>query len=158
MQNSLYTLTSDKTFSKREGIEEEKKDQNKSVNDDLKHSIWNVIFRQYLDVGKLPSSVLIQENSILKKFFESILYDFFKIPADKIINGYLSNAIEETRELYYNLKWNEMYDLIEFLAQIPSTRSEPTEDKMSFVDDCNIILERESSNYKFIGKKITKIN
>ena len=154
----MYTLTSDKTFSKREGIEEKKKDQNKSVNDNLKHSIWNAIFRQYLDVGKLPSSVLIQENRELKKFFESILYDFFKIPADKIINGYLSNAIEETRELYYDLKWNEMYDFIEFLVQIPLIRFEPTEDKMSFVDDCNRILERESSNYKFIDKKITKID
>ena len=153
----MYALTSDKTFSKREGIEEKKKDQNKSVNDSLKHSIWNAIFRQYLDVGKLPSSVLIQENSALKKFFESIMYDFFKIPADKIINGYLSNAIEETRELYYNLKWNEMYDFIEFLAHTLPTGSEPAKGRMSFVDDCNRILERESSNYKFIDKKITKI-
>lgn len=154
----MYTLTLYKTFSQREGIEEKKKDQNKSVDDNLKHSIWNVIFRQYLDVGKLPSSVLIQENRALKKFFESILYDFFKIPADAIINGYLSNGIEETRELYYKLKWNEMYDFIEFLAQIPPIESELTEDRMSFVEDCNAILDRESSKYKFIDKKITKID
>jgi len=149
-------LTSEKTFSQRQGIEDKKKDQEKSVNDTLKHSIWNVIFRQYLDIGKLPSEVLIQDSPELKKFFEMILYDFFKVPADTIINGYLANAIEETRELYYKLKWNEMYDFIEFLADIQQTES--VDKRISFIQDCNNILERECTKYRFVDHKITKID
>jgi len=149
-------LTSKKNFSQREGIEERKKDQNKSVDDTLKHSVWNVVFRQYLDVGKLPSAVLIQDNPELKKFFERILYDFFKVPADTIINGYLANAIEETRELYYKLEWNEMYDFIEFLADIQQIES--VDKRIPFIHDCNNILERECAKYRFVDHKITKVN
>ena len=149
-------MTSKKTFSQREGIEEQKKDQSKSADDPLKHSIWNIVFRQYLDVGKLPSTVLIQDNPKLKTFFERILYDFFKVPADTIINGYLANAIEETRELYYKLEWNEMYDFIEFLTDIPQTESVDT--RVSFIHDCNNILERECAKYRFVDHKITKVD
>lgn len=151
-------LTSEKTFSQREENHERKNDHGKSSDDALKHNIWNVIFRQYLDIGKLPSTILIQDNPALKKFFESILYDFFKIPADTIINGYLSSAIEETRELYYNLKWYEMYDFIEFLVHVPPLESKLSEKRISFVEDCNNILDREHSKYRLVDKKITKLD
>ena len=69
-----------------------------------------------MDVGKIPSEIVIHEDSFLKIFFEKILYDFYKVPADTTINGYLSHGIEEVRELYYDLEWNEVYDFMEFLA------------------------------------------
>ena len=104
-------------FSIREGIIElDKEIQSEEIDDELKNSLWNAVFRYYLDVGKIPSTVVIQEDASLKEFFEKILYDFYKVPADSIINGFLGHGIEEIRELFYNLKWNKVYDFIEFLA------------------------------------------
>ena len=145
-------------FSIREGINDDKKElQSKGINNKLRNSIWNVVFMCYLDTGKLPSSVSIQEEKSLKKFFEHILYNFFKVPGDNIINGYLSNAIEETRALFYDLKWNEVYDFIEFLASLPDDVICKNHEN-SFVELCNKVLKRENSAYKFVNNKITRID
>ena len=145
-------------FSVREKIVDAKNEiQSKDIDDKLKNSIWNAVFRYYLDVGKIPSTILIQENSSLKFFFEKILYDFYKVPADTIINGYLSHGIEEIRELYYDLEWNEVYDFMEFLANNISEQSVQDIGNLSFVEYCNKILERENSSYGFVGNKIKQI-
>ena len=145
-------------FSIREGIGKTKKEiQVGGIDDDLKNGLWNAVFRYYLDAGKLPSTVVIQEDEFLKEFFESILYDFFKIPADSVINGFLGHAIEETRELFYNLNWNNVYDFIEFLANNTTERKSQDTDNFSFVEYCNEILKRENSAYRFADNKIEKI-
>ncbi|WP_420545494.1 AbiJ-NTD4 domain-containing protein [Nitrosopumilus sp.] len=144
-------------FSIREGIGKTKKEiQSEGIDDDLKNSLWNAVFRYYLDAGKLPSTVVIQEDEFLKEFFETILYDFFKIPADSVINGFLGHGIEETRELFYKLEWHEIYDFIEFLAN-NVLKNDKDVHGVTFVNYCNKILERENSLYRFVDNKIEKI-
>ena len=146
------------TFSVRNDIDDAKKKiQSDDIDDDLKNSIWNAVFRYYMDVGKIPSEILIHEDSSLKIFFEKIMYDFYKVPADTTINGYLSHGIEEVRELYYDLEWNEVYDFMEFLANNISEQSAQDADNLSFVEYCNKILERENSSFRFVENKIKQI-
>jgi AbiJ-like protein len=54
---------------------------------------------------------------------------------------------------FYKWSWNEVYDFIEFVAQ-----NHPNEDlNNSFMENCNIVLEREMSAYRFVGGVIAPI-
>jgi len=59
------------------------------------------------------------------------------------------------REYFFNCKWFEVYDFIEFIAN--ACPDELDYINPSFMEICNSVLERELSGYRFVGGKITQI-
>lgn len=56
------------------------------------------------------------------------------------------------REYFFEAKWNEVYDFVEFTAKYF-----PSLDKDGFAAVCNNRLEKEASAYRFVDGVITRI-
>lgn len=141
------------TFSQRIGIEEiEKENQIRSMDDDLKNGLWNVTAANFFPIVSNPYVIPVREDKEFCSFIEKLWLEFFKSPSDYILYGYVGNAINELRSTYMNLKWNEVYDFIEFI--IKNYDSITSKSKSDFISSCNKILERESSYYRISNNKI----
>ncbi|MGI0045919.1 MAG: AbiJ-NTD4 domain-containing protein [Nitrosotalea sp.] len=141
------------TFSHRMGIEDEEKQiQTRSMNNDLKNGLWNVAVLYFFPNVDNPYVIPIRENKEFYLFTEKLWLEFFKYPSEYILYGYIGNAINELRNAYMDLKWNEVYDFMEFV--IKNYGSMTLKPKSDFISSCNDILERESSYYRIINDKL----
>jgi len=148
-----HTVSESRTFSQRIGMEEmEKEVQTHSMDKDLKNSLWNVIGENFFPNVSNLYTILIREDKEFFSFIEKLWLEFFKSPSDYILYGYVGNAINELRVSYMSLKWNEVYDLIEFIIENYDPMT--SKSKSDFISSCNKILERESSYYRIINNKI----
>src|SRR2546427_219458 len=97
------------TFSQRMGFKPVRSAfQVDAMDDNLRNSLWNNFY-------DTPIRSEIQFSLLLWK-------DFFKKP---LFNDLMLLSIEEhIQEIYFKLKWYEVYDFIEFVANIfPKDRS-----------------------------------
>ena len=140
-----------KLFSQRKGIKPVKSAiQTDSMDDELRNSLWNTFFISY---WKQENSYWINENINIRELLLRILWlDYFKKPIDTLGNN-LPNAYNKIRDYFFNYEWYEVYDFIEFIANNFPNNSL----NQKFMSDCNSILERELSAYRFVGDKITQI-
>ncbi|MFF2291022.1 AbiJ-NTD4 domain-containing protein [Peribacillus butanolivorans] len=140
-------------FSERMGYRQVKDViQHKSMDEDLKNGLWNALWDNYLkDYGQPFLSHLYRP---LVDLTISIWKDFFKEPIDNVQFG-TSSIVEEIRSFFlYEGEWDEIYDLVEF---IPNHFSLDTGVNEKFINDCNVVLEREASAYRFVGKQLAEI-
>ncbi len=142
------------TFELRNGFEREKKLQLSSMNDDLRHSLWNV--HEYcfdkISSNKDAGSGKKALNHLLESYWE----DFFKQPIfDFRLACYLSQRRDDVRKLYYKLPWYKVYSFIEFTADYLDCFIEGSH--QFFIEDCNFYLQRENSAFRFIGDSVSPI-
>ncbi len=131
-------------FSHREGIKEVKSIiQINSMDDELRIGLWNAYCSEYAEFNP-------HYNKTISILFTRLWIDYFKEPIDAFNRNEIYNTI---REYFFNCEWNEVYDFIEFVSKAYSDDSVNIE----FRKECNLILEREVSAYRFVGKKITQI-
>ena len=69
-------------------------------------------------------------------------------------NYNVTMCIAHLRNEFDEFKWNKIYDFVEFLLGISTLKKEITQ---NIVKNMNIVLEREFSGYRIIGKQITPI-
>ena len=109
---------------------------------------------------------------------------FLKLPKDDYPRGF-EELMAKVKEDFYSYPWNEVYDLIEFIAQNhPSFEDENGQDEIEehlprivldvdeielpiesyempsptrFIEEINQVLQEEQSGYCFIGDTITPI-
>ena len=81
-------------------------------------------------------------------------HNYFKKPIDTL-RDYLPDTYKEIREYFFDCKWYEVYDFIEFIANNYPDKYNEVNPK--FKEFCNSVLERELSAYRFVGGKITQI-
>lgn len=138
-------------FSERLGIISPKVNiQNDFIDDDLKNSLWNVI--DILILNKLKkdrANYYYQTN--FKVFYETIWFSFFKETIDSIptFNQYL---IDELRVRFFEFKWYEIYDFIEFIVKNSGPFN--TDEMINFF---NGVLKRELSGFRFVDKELIPI-
>lgn len=140
------------SFSQRKGLKPIKKIvQIESMDDDLRNRLWNGLDLCYFKTARLTLSL--SEAPNLKRLLESLWNDYFKLPIDTI-RFLTSSAIKDLKERYFALNWNEVYDLIEFIA-----KNDPLgiDGSSEFMEYCNQVLEKEFSPYRFVGNEITQI-
>ena len=65
----------------------------------------------------------------------------------------LGQKFLDKREYFYNCKWFEVYDFLEFVAN----NYRRYQFKERFIESCNAILEREVSAYRFVEDTISRI-
>ena len=139
-------------FSQREGIKPGKSViQINSMDDDLRNSLWNAVTLCFWNHIESDFNYSLSA----KTFISNIWVYHFKEPLDSLsyIWSIWSNVQRAIKRQYNNLKWYEVYDFIEYIA---NTRS-PNIDNKIFIKLCNSFLESELSAYRFVGYKITQI-
>ncbi len=131
-------------FSKRNAyIKIDDKLQIESMNDDLKNSLWSIIYIYILsDVrsGNYPEFNKFLYHLLLKKPIDSIP----DLPYYKY---------QECRELFFNSEWHFVYDFIELIILYFKNSSKYEE----FIKTINQVLEKENSGYRIIDEKIVAI-
>ena len=141
------------SFSQRHGYKPIKDViQIESIDQDLRTGLWNAIDFFYWHIGKPYELMSSSYNEELSVLFDLLWLDYFKQPLDTIPERpYI--AEKQIRDYFFDCRWSEVYDIVEFIAN--NYPGSPRNDK--FISYCNVILEREVSGYRFIGKTITPI-
>jgi len=139
-------------FSERFGFKSIKdKIQDKSMDTDLKNSIWNALKLSYFDIENIMfESYLIQEYNYL---FGQIWVNHFKLTLDTL-EDHIGDKYNQIKGIYFKkLEWSEIYDLIEFIVNTYLN----SELNQKFIKFCNTIFKKELSAYRFVGTRLTKI-
>jgi len=123
---------------------------------ELRGRLWNALIMSYWDEVKSNAygqrHLSLSENQGMKALIRRIWHSYFKRPFDTLSNGW-PDTYEKIKDYFFNSKWNEAYDFVEFVA---NNYSDELTNKL-FMRTCNDILKQELSGYRFIGGKIAPI-
>ena len=136
-----------KKFSERIGIVSQPGTiQMDGMSDPLRNSLWNLLLRFY-DYKQLRTLLIF------------LTEHYFKKPTDEVpYRGF--DCKELLKKSFFGMQWYEVYDLVEFIVKkFRFTKNHATEaEKQRFIANCNFILERELSGYRFISEILTPIS
>jgi len=150
------------SFSQRMGFEPIKKEiQIDSMDDDLRNGLWNVLTIVYWGNFEKYYSDNIYDNyqypisnyPNLEVFCKLLCIKYYKKTLDSMTGSWV-NFYNDMRNYFFNCKWNKVYDFLEFVAE---NFPDSNEKNISFQKDCNSVLEKEFSGYRFIEKLIVPI-
>jgi len=130
--------------------------QFESMDDELRASLWSLITLFYLEKAESVNRRALNKDDqtltfSLADLITRLWLDHFKKPIDEI-DQYWGNWRNKLRIDYFNAKWFEVYDLVEFIAG-----NWPIEVKKGFIEYCNIHSERENSAYRFVSEQLAPI-
>jgi len=139
-----------KNFSQRMGLKPVKSVlQVKAIDVDLRNRLWNLISDFY---WPKPPHVLSLDPR-LHAFIRAFWHDFFKWSYESFPLIWRDAQIK-IDDYFFTVQWNEVYDLVEFVANERTFRQEIGQ---RFVSACNNLFEQEMSGYRFVGREITPI-
>lgn len=138
-------------FSRREGLKPIKSiTQVDYMDSELRNGLWNALYSHYW--SRMRNETFLSHDDGIELLVSRIWCDYFKLPVDTIDNHWTS-VYDEIRSYFFNCPWYEVYDFVEFVAN-SYYQTSANED---FIEECNEILKRELSGYRFIGGEITPI-
>jgi len=141
------------SFSQRKGlIPLEKIIQIESMDIDLRNGLWNALEICYWSNFRHPRNYDKTIDSNLSNLFVNYWTDFFKIPLDTLPHSF-SDSKSKVRKYFFDSEWNNIYDLIEF-----TVGNGPNGFVDNFKKQCNIVLEKENSAYRFIESMLVEIS
>ncbi|WP_248722103.1 AbiJ-NTD4 domain-containing protein [Seonamhaeicola sp. ML3] len=137
-------------FSERIGKSEIKTEiQLDYIDDDLRNSLWNVVI-QYINEPLRDTGYL--SNSKYKRFIQSLWFNHFKETLDKIPS--VTTLIrKEIRSRFFSWNYLELYDFIDFIVRANNLPFKIER----FANDCNYVLKRELSGYRFVNLELAPI-
>lgn len=138
-------------FSERIGKKKVKCElQLESMDNDLRNGLWNVLYDQMLSEIQLIGHISVDSdwNSAIR----SLWHDFFKLKIDEIIWQNAPHVKKHIKEWFFTAEWYEIYDLIEFVTNFVGNI-----DTNEFKSDCNDVMEKELSAYRFVGNEVAPI-
>lgn len=141
-------------FSQRAGITPiQKLAQHDSIDEELKNSLWNMMYLCYWKSFKSPDlhNSLTIKGSNLESMIFAIWLHFFKNPIDKM-DGLFPRFLDTVRKFYFTCDWHQIYDFLEFVA-----KAGPDNVRKDFCELCNHHLEKENSAYRFVNSDIVPI-
>ena len=120
--------------------------QHESMDDELRNSLWNALHECYLG----PGLTLAMSSKLWTDFFKwPITFDRLEL----CISPIQERTTKKIREYFFNSQWHEVYDLVEFIADVDTSARRANE----FRHLMNSYLEREVSAYRFVDECITPI-
>lgn len=139
-------------FSQRKGFKPVKSVmQIDSMDDDLRNGLWNALTIFYWNKIYVYDGYIKGDDNI--NLFRVLWLDYFKLPIDTLSLEW-NKMYKFLREHFFEYKWNEVYDFIEFLISIERPYRI---DRDAFINYCNNILQREVSAYRVVGDRFTEI-
>jgi len=140
------------SFSRRQGLVDVKAAQMSKMDKELRTGLWNALIKDYWNQPR--SRVLVESFTKTKLSVKAIWDRFYKLPLDKMPLIW-DSTLYELHERFFALKWNEVYDCIEFMATLDQAcRFGRVE---TFINDCYSVLVRECSAYRFVGGIIAPV-
>ncbi len=135
------------SFSQRKGLKQVKSViQVDSLDDNLRNRLWSVLYTNYF------SNERFEDYQYYISFCALLWNEYFKYPIDTLSND-PHDVREIIRKYFFGCKWHEVYDFIEFTANNYGKKRINS----NFVSECNRVLEKELSAYRFVGGKIVEI-
>lgn len=122
------------------------------MDEDLRNSLWNAFDIYFVGEALQGSATYSTHRDNLLKLIYVLWFDYFKWPIDNISKNTHQNYTA-LKDYFFECKWYEAYDFIEFAANHYKGGSQ----NKKFIEACNSILKREISGYRFIGGKIVRI-
>ncbi|MFC2000058.1 AbiJ-NTD4 domain-containing protein [Chloroflexota bacterium] len=142
-----------RSFSEREGFKPIRDAvQSESMDSALRNSLWNVLTIFYWD--KMKGHAYLRDDGEVHELFLMLWLRHFKEPVDNIPGSWYE-AREIIRKYFFGCNFNEVYDLIEFVANYYPDESGQV--NTEFMDVCNQVLSREMSAYRFVGDRIARL-
>lgn len=121
-----------------------------SLDDATRMDIWNAFYMAF--ASHLMNCLLVSSLDIkLRSFCETVWSDFFRLDISQLRES--KRFLREVRSFITSKdrKWNEVFDLCEFIIQIPINQSK------SFCDKLDMVLQRNNVAYRVIGTEISPI-
>ena len=114
--------------------------QKESLDDDLRTGLWNTFYSFY----GIKDHHYEMYETIWVDYYKKYLEDFYDESND---------CWEKNRYLILEGEWYEVFDFLEFIVKIIDDIGL----KEEFTENCNLILKRELSAYRFIDGRIIEI-
>ena len=183
------------SFSERLGLKPKRLQQTEEMDDGLRNRLWNVLGSSLSNIDNyacardraraestpdLPEELLVFPLTGRARCFmrENIWDRHLKLSLDDFPLQF-ETQLAHVKEFFYRCSWNEVYDLIEFIAR-KHPNLEEKEYKMpralvvvdvypevdisemptaaQFAKNINRVLKEEGSRYRFIGNTISPMN
>jgi hypothetical protein len=138
------------TFSERQGLVPKKVLQTDSMDLALRNRLWNVLLTHSLEYTEGAFSWG-HTNIQLRDFCKTLWHDHLGRAIDTLPR-WPEHAVKQIREYFFSCKWNNVYDLVEFVAGHSGIY------KLSLEIGCNKVLESELSAYRFVAGRIAPIS
>lgn len=145
-------------FSERKGYKDLTKIlQVKSIDENLRNSLWNV-----LDLGVFDSDSLKvnnYSNSVVERFviiFHKLWIGYYKKTHDTFPSSPLEMYLE-LRNDFFSCRWYEVYDLIETILSLLDENDAKCFGRNTIQKALNTKLREENSGYQIIDGKVCEI-
>nr|WP_315158529.1 hypothetical protein [uncultured Flavobacterium sp.] len=131
--------------------------QIESIDEKLENRLWNIILQDFFyKLGADPEYSLYIKSD-MGQIFLFIWQDFFGNRIDEIPGWHneqisVSKNINFIKDWFFESKWFEKYDFLEFLSKIVSEYYD-----IEFIEICNNCLKREMSAYRIVDACIVQI-
>lgn len=132
-------------FSERYKLKPEQAFQKENMNQSLKVNIWHITYENYF--FKLDEYQQTAKESIT---IELIWTKIFKFDINKIPNYYDASISRTFRKTFYQLKWYEVYDLIEIILKYENNTKK-------YIESLNRSFEENNNLYRILNNKIVPI-
>ncbi|WVK03950.1 AbiJ-NTD4 domain-containing protein [Xanthomonas campestris pv. olitorii] len=140
------------SFSERMGLRQVKSlIQTDDIDLPLRNALWDALhiivwsnFENRLEYQQV-------ERSNLQMLVYQLWHRFFNLPIDRSPK-YMEEAIAYIRDWYFKARWNECYDLIEFIIAYAPEQSDTSLQKFA-----NRVLEEHLSGYRIVEGCVTPI-
>jgi len=126
--------------------------QIEAVDGELRIGLWNKLDSCYWSNARPGYSLKDEVNRPMRNLLKQIWSDYFKLPVDTLGDQW-GPAYGHVREYYFSCSWNEVYDFIQFVGNHYDNGLTDA----AFREECNEVLKREVSGYRFIGDRIAQI-
>jgi hypothetical protein len=134
------------------GIEKPRLDlQKNDLDNRTRNKIWNCYYRYYIEeinVGMWIDALPSQYQQYIQDLWDEVL----SRPLNHI-PSLGSEVCQKIEKIYREMKWNEIYDLIEFTVNVFSK----SEVNKGFTKAFNEIMESEKTAYRLSGKLIVPL-
>lgn len=149
------------SFSERRGLKLKSTLQTDSMTFALRTALWSVIHDVYL--ARLERDPLYRTPSRFRSMPENQRFALIR----DLWNRHLCNlpetlgetyaeGVDKIRNYFFSCMWNEVYDLLEFIANSPAVYYESPDFEL-FDRSCNVVLAREHSAYLLINKRTVQV-
>ena len=123
--------------------------QLESIDEPLRNGLWSLL---KIHCWNDSISYYTDSDKLIYQLCSKLWFQYFKYPLDMLPNKY-EVVLKKIRGYFFSCDWNEIYDFMEFVAN----NYERSNFREQFVSDCNELLEKEMSAYRFLNGMITRI-
>lgn len=143
-------------FSDRMGITKPRDAiQVESMDDALRNGLWNKLYDFHWSLGMVNSGRITDDSYSynLHALCTKIVEDFLKARKDRMPRNFI-DIINQFESKFFKAEWYEVYNFVEFVGN----NGWSGDKNVRFQTECNEILEREMSAYRFVAGVITPIS